>query len=93
MNIKELFHLIAVDKRRVKNFYYLKLLFPHPDSYIFWFRLDSYFYRKNIVLRMIGLPFALIHYICSLLLGIQIPSGTKVGGGHFYKALLMYCYC
>ena len=79
MTIKELFCLIKADKRRVKNLYYLKLFFPHPDSYVFWFRLNTYFKDNNKLLRIVGIPFAILHYMYSILLGIQIPAGTKVG--------------
>lgn len=81
MSITELFHLIKADKRRVKCRYFLKLFFPHPDSYFFWYRLHSFFQGKNIVLRILGVPIAMIHYVNSILLGIQILKGAKVGGG------------
>lgn len=53
-----------------------------PVSYIFWFRVFTLIYDKIPLLK----PFlSCLHYINSLLLGIQIPLGSKIGGGFIIK--------
>ena len=62
--------------RNKKNYKSLFLLFS--------FRVASYFYlsKKNIVLYLLGIPILILYrVIVEWVLGIEIPAGSKIGGG------------
>ncbi|MCM1313698.1 MAG: serine acetyltransferase [Bacteroides sp.] len=82
-------NLILADYKRIKNILgggnfsiFIKTVFLPQWNFIFWFRIGSYLKSKRNVLAKIALVF--IKWIYNgkeLQTGIQLPLGTKVGGG------------
>ena len=77
MKLVQTFTLIKKDFLRNKKNY--KSLFV-----LFSFRVASFFYlsKKNIVIFLLGIPILIAYRIfVEWILGIEIPSGCKIGGG------------
>ena len=64
-----------------------RLLTSASYKVTFWFRLGTYCEQsKNLLLRRICLPVIGLYYNhISFLTGIQLPIGTKVGGGIMFS--------
>lgn len=103
MDIRELCDLIKKDYSRLPKRGILgRILFPifgifyHQSfSVTFWFRVGSYFKSKrNPLIRIFLLPVKIIYYFICHWNGIELPIGTKVGGGlsikHFPGAVVAY---
>jgi len=74
MTLREMIHLIRVDLGLAKGF--------RIQSVIFLFRVASYAYKGQSVLRHIFRPVALFYRIYTqFLLGIELPPGTSIGAG------------
>lgn len=71
--------LIVSDIQRFENkkSAFISASFP----VLFWFRIGSWFYRKNRLTRITGIPIYLIYKFHKLLSGIQIPLCTSIGPG------------
>lgn len=71
--------LISSDLKRFENKIsaFISASFP----VLFWFRIGSWFYRKNKLTRIAGIPIYLIYKLHKLLSGIQIPLCTSIGLG------------
>lgn len=61
--------------------------FFNPSMMItFWFRIGSWLFSKhNIFARIANIPVRIIYKFNGLLTGIQLPLGTRIGGGIRFK--------
>ena len=73
--------LIKRDLSRYDTGGYLNLVKPSM-LITFWFRIGTFLISKNNLLaKILCIPIKLIYKINELLTGIQLPLGTRIGGG------------
>jgi serine O-acetyltransferase len=101
MKLKECFILIQEDYLRIKGthgrasfiFIFPYLIISASFNVTFLFRICSYLSTKsNILARFVNLILQLLYVVVQRNTGIQLPIGTKVGGGllfsHFSSIVL-----
>ena len=88
MTWKKCRRLIVQDLHRVSHKQYsvgrlLRFLFTNPGfKLVFWFRIGTFLQEKrNLPFRIMYLLAFVIHRHYVLQTGIQLPIGTRVGGG------------
>lgn len=58
----------------------------------FWFRVGTYLRQKNNIFAKCGMiPVNVINYLVQHHTGIQIPIGTRIGGGYKIPSLSVHC--
>lgn len=103
MGIRELCNLIRKDYSRLPKrgipgtiLFLILGIFYHPSfSVTFWFRVGSYFKSKrNPLLVFLLIPVKIVYYLICHWNGVELPIGTKVGGGlsikHFPGLVVAY---
>ena len=96
MKWKECKRLILLDYNRRRHnklkrgniiHYFVALVKNESFRVTFWFRILSYLQEKKFLKIILYYPLRLYYsHVCHVT-GIQLPVGTKVGGGLFFSIL------
>lgn len=79
MSKKNLFHILYQDIKRYNNI--VEALNSVSFHVVFWFRLTSWIYSKNLIIRLLGIPIVIIYKFLRLCSGIQLPINTNIKSG------------
>lgn len=102
MDWKECKNLILQDYNRKETIkldrggfykYFVKLIANESFKVTFWFRILSYLRNKGPLSKLLYYPLRFHYMHVQRKTGIQLPIGTKVGGGYMFLSFRLNCNC